>query len=372
MDMKTALLHYWLTNMRGGEKVLAELCRLFPDAHVYTHACIPSQISPDITAHPIHESLISRLPFGRSACRRYLPLMPYAAKKFDFQDCNLLISSESGPIKGVKKPAGACHVCYCHTPMRYLWDLHDFYYDKAGVVGKLAMRLFTGSLRRADLESAEEVDCFIANSRFVAERIKRVYGRPSTVIHPPVDTEYFGAVPRRNEDYYLYAGSLNAYKRPDLAIEACLKLGRKLVVVGEGAEKEALEKLAGGSALIRLIGRCPDEELRNWYTGARALLFPGVEDFGIIPVEAQAAGLPVIALGEGGALETVEHGRTGLLFNEESIAGLTGAMEEFESRSWEPETCRRHAARFAPERFRSEFRSFLAAKGFPIPEAAAE
>ena len=265
--------------------------------------------------------------------------MPLATRRIALDGYDLIVSSESGPIKGIRKPKGARHVCYCHTPMRYLWDLHDEYYRDAGPLGKLAMRLFTPYLRREDLKSAESVDTFVANSAFVADRIKRIYGRDSTVVYPPVDVEFFGECDRIPGDYYLFAGAPVKYKRLDLARAACARLGRHLVV-------------AGGGEFTR-------EDMRAAYAGARALLFPGMEDFGIVPVEAQAAGTPVIAYGVGGARETVVSGETGLFFAEQTVDSLCAAIEEFESHTWAPERCRAQAARFAPSVFSRSMNTVL-------------
>ena len=333
--MKTALLHYWLTNVRGGEKVLAALGKMFPEADIFTHAYLPSSVS-FLKSRRVHESFIASLPFGRRHPQAYLPLMPMAARTLKLDGYDLIVSSESGPIKGVRKPKGARHVCYCHTPMRYLWDMHDDYYRDADPCGKLAMKLFTQYLRKEDLRSAESVDQFVANSHFVAERIKRIYGRDSVVVHPPVDVDFFSAPIKQSSNqsikqspYYLFAGANVKYKRLDLAEAACRRMGRKLVV-------------AKGVS---------DEELRALYAGAKALLFPGIEDFGIVPVEAQAAGTPVIAFGRGGALETVVDGQTGIFFREQSVEALCQAIEIFESRNMNPDACMKNAMRFSRDAF---------------------
>lgn len=289
--------------------------------------------------HLVTESFIARLPFGRRKPQAYLPLMPMASRSLGLDGYDLIVSSESGPIKGIRKPKGARHVCYCHTPMRYLWDMHDEYYRSAGLAGKLSMKLFTSYLRREDLKSAESVDEFVANSAFVAERIKRIYGRDSVVVHPPVDVEFFSAAERTSGGYYLFVGAPVAYKRLDLARAACAKMGRELVVAG------------GGIAT--------DEELRGLYAGAKALLFPGLEDFGIVPVEAQAAGCPVIAYGAGGALETVVEGRTGMFFKEQTVESLCAAIEEFESREIAAVACRENARRFAKSVFIDKMNGLL-------------
>lgn len=342
--MKSALLHYWLTNVRGGEKVLAALARLLPDADIFSHAYLPQCMEGLFDGRRVKETFVSRLPLGRAHPQMYLPLMPLASKSLKLDDYDLVVSSESGPIKGIRRRAGQRHICYCHTPMRYLWDCWDEYYRDSGLVGKVAMRLFTPGLRRADLRSAEAVDVFVANSAFVAERIRRIYGRDAIVVHPPVDVAFFSSSAESASDaraqaepYYLYAGATVKYKRLDLAQEACRRLGRRLVV-------------AAGVT---------NEELRSLYANARALLFPGIEDFGIVPVEAQAAGTPVIAFGRGGALETVIDGESGLFFNEQTVEALAGAIEEFESRTWSREACRKSAARFAPDVFDAAMRNIL-------------
>ena len=342
--MKSALLHYWLTNVRGGEKVLAALGEMLPEADIFTHAYRPERFGEPsrerLWGHCVTESFIACLPLGRRHPQAYLPLFPSASRSLKLDGYELVVSSESGPIKGIRKPKGARHVCYCHTPMRYLWDMHDEYYRSAGISGKLAMKLFTPYLRREDLRSAESVDEFVANSAFVAERIKRIYGRKSAVVHPPVDVDFFSAAPAAGRgDYYLFVGAPVAYKRLDLAEEACRRMGRRLVVAGGGA--------------------ATDDDLRNLYAGAKALLFPGLEDFGIVPVEAQAAGCPVIAYGAGGALETVVGGRTGMFFKEQTVESLCAAIEEFESRKFASDACRENARQFAKSVFIDKMKAVL-------------
>jgi glycosyltransferase involved in cell wall biosynthesis len=375
--MKTALLHYWLTNMRGGEKVLAALGEMLPEADIFTHAFGQGMREEGEVrrekgrglcwkGHGVKESFIARLPLGRKHPQAYLPLMPVATRSLDLNGYDLIVSSESGPIKGVRKPAAARHICYCHTPMRYVWDMYDDYYRSAGVGGKVAMKLFTPYMRREDLKSAESVDTFVANSAFVADRIKRIYGRDSVVVHPPVDIEFFaeaGALPQsfpfEPKSYYLYAGELRDYKRPDLAVEACLKMGRKLVVIGNGKMRNALARRASGRGDIVFLGRVSDDELRGVYSNAKALLFPGMEDFGIVPVEAQASGVPVIAFGKGGALETVVDGRTGTFFREATPDSLCDAIMDFEKNHWDEECCRFNAKRFSKENFLMRMQAIL-------------
>ena len=361
--MKTALLHYWLTNVRGGEKVLAALGNMLPEADIFTHAYLPRYFGErsrgSLWGHRVRESFIACLPFGRRHPQAYLPLLPSASRSLKLDGYDLIVSSESGPIKGIIKPPKARHICYCHTPMRYLWDMHDDYYRNSGLIGKVAMALFTGYLRKEDLKSAESVDVFVANSVFVAKRIKRIYARGATVVYPPVDVEFYsktaGIAPVNpiysDAPYYLYAGELNAYKRPDLAIAACRRMGRRLVVVGNGKMRESLMRRHGGDGNVFFLGRISDEELRVAYANAKALLFPGVEDFGIVPVEAQAAGTPVVAFGEGGVLETVLPGKTGIFFTRPTIDSLCRAIEEFEGSAWNSADCKAQALRFAPSSF---------------------
>lgn len=364
--MKTALLHYWLTNLRGGEKVLLALREMFPAADVFTHA-----ISAELRGRfpgKVTESFIASLPLGRRLPQGYLPLMPLANRRFRLDGYDLILSSESGPVKGIRKPKDARHVCYCHTPMRYVWDMYGDYYARAGFGGKLAMKVWTPYLRAADLKSAESVDAFVANSAFVAARIRRIYGRDATVVPPPVDVEFFSAAvpydrpPPVAAPYYLLAGELVAYKRPDLALAACVKMNRPVVVVGRGGLCAELARTYAANPCVTFLGRVSDDALRAIYAHARALLFPGCEDFGIVPVEAQAAGTPVVAYGRGGARETVVEGETGLFFDEQTVDSLCGALEAFEARNWSAAACRANAANFSRARFFAGMRAVLGAR----------
>lgn len=335
--MKTALLHYWLTSLRGGEKVLAALSELCPDADIFTHAFGRGLRGID-WGNGVQESFIASLPFARKFPQAYLPLMPLASRNLDLSKYELIISSESGPIKGITKRRDQRHICYCHTPMRYVWDMYEDYYRDANVLGKIAMKMFTPYMRKEDLKSAESVDSFVANSCFVSNRIRRIYGRDSVVVNPPVDVDFFKG-DYEKKDYYLYSGAKVKYKRLDLAEAACKRMGKKLVVVGGGKTSAA--------------------DLRKAYGEAKALLFPGLEDFGIVPVEAQAAGTPVIAFGEGGALETIKEGVSGLFFKEQTVESLCAAIEEFEGRSWDKMKCRENAEQFRKERFLEKMREVI-------------
>lgn len=355
--MKTALLHYWLTNIRGGEKVLAEFCRMFPDADIFTHAYNRARMGEPFASHRVVETGIARLPGARNSCQKYLPLMPSALKSLNLDGCDLILSSESGPVKGIRKPSAATHICYCHTPMRYLWDMYDDYYRATGPLGKIAMTLFKRYLRNYDRKSADSVDHFIANSRFVAERIKRIYGRDSTVVHPPAEVAFFRDGSYQKKGYFLFVGQLIGYKRPDLALAACRRLNRRLVIAGDGPMKDRLAAQAEKET-VTFAGRAEGESLRRLYAEADALIFPGIEDFGIVPVEAQAAGTPVIALGKGGALETVT-AETGVFFAEPTVDDLCGALEEFASRTFDSAVLKRHAETFSVENFHRNMKQFL-------------
>jgi glycosyltransferase involved in cell wall biosynthesis len=327
--MKTAIVHYWLISMRGGEKVVEALLEMFPEADIYTHVYNPQAVSPLISSRRVFTSRINRLPLAKKLYQLYMPLMPKALLDFNLQGYDLVISSESGPAKGVVSHPNAYHICYCHTPMRYLWDMYHDYFNKSSLPIRYFMKRLIPGLRLWDEVSANLVDCFIANSSYVAKRIMRYYNRQSVVIHPPVNIEKCLAVERDPKDFYLFFGQLTGYKRADIAIEACIKSGRKLVIAGAGAQKKDIKKHEK-SALVRYIGRVTDEEAVVLFSQAKALLYPGIEDFGIIPVEAQAAGCPVIAYRDGGALETVKENVTGVFFNKQTAESLMSAIDYFE------------------------------------------
>jgi glycosyltransferase involved in cell wall biosynthesis len=329
MEMKTAIVHYWLVNMRGGEKVIEALLEMFPQADIFTHVYNPKAVSSIIKNRRVFTSRINRLPFAKKLYQLYMPLMPDALMDFNLQDYDLVISSESGPAKGVVPNPDAYHICYCHSPMRYLWDMYHEYFRKTNPFVRLFMKRLIPLLRLKDAVCANLVDFFIANSGYVAKRVRRCYNREAAVIHPPVDIEKFLSVERKPADYYLFFGQLAGYKRADLAIEACVKSGRKLIVAGAGADKKTRKKYEK-TGLVTFKGRVCDEEIAQLYASAKALLFPGIEDFGIIPVEANAAGCPVIAYRGGGALETVKENVTGLFFDEQTPQSLIGAMDNFE------------------------------------------
>ena len=351
--MKVALIHYWLVTMRGGEKVLEALCELFPGADIFTHSHDPGSISSTINAHDIKTTFIGSLPFSNRLYKSYLPLMPLALEQLDLRDYDLIISSESGPAKGVVAPASAVHLCYCHSPMRYIWNMYNEYRERSGLIKRAAMPAIAHYLRLWDVTAAARVDQYVANSHTVAARIRRYYGRDADVINPPVDIKAFEVVPdAERSDYFLMAGELVAYKRPELAVRAFNRLQAKLVVIGGGEMLERVRQLAGPT--ITVMGSQPFAVLRHHYSRCQALIFPGEEDFGIVPVEAMASGRPVIAYGRGGATESVIPGVTGVFFSEQSVEAILDAVRRFERTRFEPKQIAAYAARFGISRFKIE------------------
>lgn len=350
--MKVAIVHYWLVTMRGGEKVLEELCKLFPQADIFTNVYDESKISDTIKSHKIYTTKINKWPMAKKLYQKYMPFMPKALMDLDLTGYDLVISSESGPAKGVVPSPNAFHLCYCHTPMRYLWDMYHEYFRKSNPIVKFFMKNMIPSLRLWDVMSSNLVDCFVANSHYVQARIKRYYNRDAKVIFPPCDIEKYVNNQRNPKDFYLFFGQLVGYKRADLAIEACIKSGRKLVVIGDGKSKEA-QKYAN-TGLITFTGRVSDEEVAKYLSEAKALIFPGIEDFGIIPVEANAAGCPVLAYKEGGAIDSIKENETGLFFEEqtaESIIECMNKFEQLESSFTNREVFTNHVKQFSKEEF---------------------
>ncbi len=357
--VKIALVHDWLTGMRGGEKVLEVLCELFPDAPLYTLLHTKGAMSGRIEAMDIRTSFMQSLPFIHTKYRQYLPLMPAAVNSFDFSDYDLLLSTSSAVAKGAKPAKGALHICYCHSPMRYIWDQYDDYFGsgRAGLFTSTTMRAIVPYLRRWDVRTSSRVTHFIANSRNVAERIQRLYGRTADVLYAPVDTEKF-PLSKSTEGYFLIVSALVPYKKVELAIQVFNDSGRKLIIIGKGPEQKALQSIARGN--IEFFGWQSDEALAKYYAGCRALIFPGVEDFGIVPLEAMACGKPVLAFAKGGALETViGKGRnaTGIFFQEQTAESLRDALEVFENRQFNPEAIREHALLFDRAVFKKKLRS---------------
>lgn len=356
--MRVAIIHYWLVGMRGGEKVLEALCNIYPCADIYTHVYDIAAISDVIRKHKVHTTFIDGLPYSKKMYKKYLPLMPMALEQIDLNEYDLVISSESGPAKGVIPTSTAVHVCYCHSPMRYIWNMYNRYYDSSGLMTRLMMPPLAHYLRTWDVATANRVDDFAANSATVAQRIKSYYRRDAEVIHPPVDTAAFRPVAASElGDYHLMVGELVGYKRPDLAVEAFNRMKAKLVVIGGGEMLDHLRKIAGPT--VTILGPQPFDVLKHHYARCKALIFPGEEDFGIVPVEAMASGRPVIAFGRGGATETVVRDRTGVFFGTQTVEALIDAVERLERIDFDPADAVARAGEFRTEIFMEKFKSFV-------------
>lgn len=341
---RIAVFHDNFAQMGGAEKVAEEIYNLLPGASLHSTVAVPEILSRGLQQAMIKTSWMQHLPGLRRHFRHYFLFYPFAVETVDLSGYDLIVSSCFGYAKGIRKRKDAIHVCYCHTPMRWVWRYED-YSERAGFGGlsRRLLPLLLSVLKRWDLRAARRPDFFIANSETVAKRIKTFYGRDSIVIPPPIDVSRFQPDPLQ-EDYYLVLSRLVPYKRIDLAVEACTKLNRKLLVIGDGPDRARLEKIAGPS--IRFLGRQTDEAVARHAARCRALLFPGEEDFGMTPLEVNAAGRPVIAFRAGGALETVIEGRTGVFFDRPEAASLTQAIKDFESYSWNADELRAHAAKF--------------------------
>jgi glycosyltransferase involved in cell wall biosynthesis len=363
-EPRVVLVHDWLTGMRGGEKVLEVMCRRWPDAPLFTLLHRRGCASPAIERLKPRTSFLQFFPQVHRYYRYLLPLMPLAAR-WRLPECDLVFSSSHCVAKAAQPPAGAPHVCYCHTPMRYAWHMKSAYFGrsagwKTGILDGLLARL-----REWDRHTADRVTHFIANSRVVQQRIRDCYGRPSTVIYPPVDTDFYTPAPVPREDSYLVLSAFAPYKRLDLALAACNRLRRRLVVIGTGQDEKRLRALAGPT--IQFLGWQPDHVIRDYLRRCRALLFPGEEDFGIVPVEAQACGTPVIGFAHGGATETVvplgasAQEPTGIWFEEQTADCLIAGLERFESHAqrFNPVAARRQALKFNQHRFETEIFTFL-------------
>lgn len=357
--MKVAIVHYWFIAKRGGEKVIDAFAEMFPDADIFTHVVDPEKLSPTLAHRTIKTTFVAKLPFARRFYQKYLPFMPMALEQLDLSEYDLVISSESGPAKGVIPSPDALHICYCHSPMRYIWNMYTQYWRNAGFLTRLLMPPLTHRIRMWDVTTAARVDVFAANSSNVARRIRKYYRRDSVVICPPVDVKAFEPVGESElGDYYLMVGELVRYKRPDLAVEAFNASGRRLVVIGGGELESELRRMAKPN--VSILGEQPFDALRHHYARCKALIFPGEEDFGIVPLEAMASGRPVIAFGKGGALETVVEGETGVFFDEQSVEAINAAVEALERTPLAPEDCVKRARSFSKERFQKEIADLIA------------
>jgi glycosyltransferase involved in cell wall biosynthesis len=365
--LRVALIHDWLTGMRGGEKALEVFCEIFPDADLFTLVHLPGTTSPIIERRLVKRSAIQWLPFAGKLYRQYLPLFPIAVEQFDLDGYELVISTSHCAAKSVVVTGRARHLCYCLTPMRYAWDQFDAYFgpERVGKLGNLMLRPMLASLARWDRATEGRVHRYLAISQYVARRIALYYNRQSTLVYPPVDTEFYvpgpdtpgGASQAGQPPRFLVVSALVPYKRVDLAMMAARQAGFGLTVVGGGPERANLERLAGDG--IELVGKRTDEEIRELYQSSVAAILPGEEDFGIVPVEAQACGRPVVALGRGGALDTVIDGQTGVLVGDPSVESLAAGLKRAASLAWDPAHIRRHAERFSRARFVAEIHDIV-------------
>ncbi len=361
--MKTAVVHDWLTTYAGAERVLEQILLLYPEADLYSLVnLLPEDERGFILNKEVRTSFIQKLPFVRKKYRGYLPFMPLAIEQFDLSGYDVIISSSHAVAKGVLTHSNQLHICYCHTPIRYAWDLYNQYLRESGLErglkGKIA-KLILHYIRMWDSTTANRVDSFIANSRYIARRIKKIYGRDSTVVYPPVDVERFGLCTLK-EDFYLTASRMVPYKKIDLIVEAFSGMpDKRLVVIGDGPDFEKIRSRA--AANVELLGHQPAGVLRDYMQRAKAFVFAAEEDFGITPVEAQACGTPVVAYGRGGVLETVVEGRTGVFFREQTGDSLKAAVERFEEirADLDCNEIRRNAERFGIDRFKREFKALV-------------
>lgn len=354
---KIALVHDYFVQMGGAERVAEAMHDSFPSAPVYTTVALPKSLPGGLRSADIRTSPMQHLPSIERRFRHYFMLYPFAVENFDLSEYDLIFSSSSGYAKGVRRRRNAVHVCYCHTPMRWVWR-YDDYVAREGFGGtvRAALPSLLWGLRKWDLRASRQPNYYIANSRLVAQRIKKIYGREAFVIPPPIDVQRFEMA---NEvgDYYLVLSRLMPYKRIDLAIEACKRANRRLIVIGDGPDRERLEKLADDR--IEFLGRQPDSIVNYYAARCRALLFPGEEDFGMAPLEVNAAGRPVIAFRGGGAVETVVEGVTGVFFDQQNSLSLAQAIEEFEGLKWRQEDLRHHAEKFDRNVFAFRVLQFL-------------
>ncbi len=356
--MKFALAHHWLTSYRGGERVLEQMAALYSGD---IHTLVKDQRAeiPGLAGRTVHTSCLQSLPKATSLYRHLLPLHPWAIQTMQVApDVDVLLSSDASLIKGIRTPSSIKHICYCHSPPRYLWEMSADY-KKTSLAARIALDRFSPKLRNWDYEAAQRVTHFIANSQFVADRIRKYYDRDSTVIFPPVAVDAFNHE-RPRESFYLVISELVPYKRIDLAVSAFNRLGRRLVIIGDGPERSRLESSANPN--IEFLGRRKFMDLKAHLEVAKAFIFPGIEDFGITPVEAQAAGCPVIAFRAGGALETVIDSQTGLFFDEQTDESLIAAVEAFDTGIYTPQVCKNSSLRFSAARFRREYHSFVDSK----------
>ena len=357
--MKLALVHDWLTGMRGGEKALEVVCERFPEAELFTLLHVRGSVSPIIERRPIHTSFVQTLPGAARFYRNYLPLFPAAIQRFSFDRFDRVLSLSHCVAKSAVTPRGVPHLCYCFTPMRYAWDQFDAYFgtDRIGRAGSAVMRPVMARMARWDRDTADRPDRYVAISHYVAGRIGRYYNRVASVVYPPVDTDFYRPDDTAPEPFALIVSALVPYKRIELAIDACERAGVPLKIVGDGPERASLERHADGRA--NFLGRLSNEDVRSLYRRARVVLLPGEEDFGIVPLEAHACGRPVVALKRGGTLETVVPGTTGVLVEDMSVEAFAEGIVEANNAHFDQGVIRAHAETFGRERFGDQIEALV-------------
>ena len=356
--MKVAIVHDYLNQQGGAERVVATLHRMYPDAPIFTTIYDAELMGEPFASADVRVSWMQHLPGWRKHFKAYLPLYPFAVRSFDLRGFDLVISSSSAFAKGIRVPKDTVHVCYCYSPMRFAWTFDDYVRRSSlSVFSRAAANMIMGPMRRWDVASSRHVGRFIAISNEIARRIRQTYDRDSDVIFPPVEVDRFRPSPEQG-DYFLVVARLNAYKRMDLAVEACTARSLPLMVVGDGPERRQLQEMAGPT--VRFLGRLPDAEVTDLFARCRALILPGAEDFGLTPVEANAAGRPVVAFAQGGALDTVRDGETGVLFHDPTSASLEEALVTVSERAWDPNLLRAHAETFSESAFAIRFRDAVA------------
>lgn len=353
-NIKVAIVHDWLVTYGGAERVVETFLEIFPEADIYTLVYDEKKMGKIFPKEKVKTSFIQKFPKATKIYTKLLPLMPYAFEKFNLNKYDLVISSSSCCAKGIIVSPNTKHIAYIHSPMRYAWDLFYEYENRSGFLTKVFMNIFMKNIRIWDVVSSQRIDGIIANSNYIAKRIKKYWNLDSKVIYPPVEVERLEPNYKDSEEFYVSFSRFVPYKRIDLAIEACMKLDRKLVVIGDGEERKKLEKLADNNKNIIFTGRISDEEVKDYLQRCKALIFCAEEDFGIIPIECQTCGRPVIAFGKGGALETILNKKTGIFFKKQEIESLIESILEFEKLKFDTKVIYGNAQKFSKERFKNE------------------
>ena len=358
-NIKVAIVHDWLVTYGGAERVVETFLEIFPEADMYTLVYDEKKMGKIFPKEKVKTSFIQKFPKSTKIYTKLLPLMPYAFEEFDLNSYDLVISSSTCCAKGVITNPSTLHISYINSPMRYAWDLYHDFKKRSGKITRLFMSIFRKNLRVWDIVSSQRIDKIIADSHNIAKRIRKYWNLDSEVIYPPVEVERLEPNYKEPEEFYVSFSRFVPYKRIDLAIEACIKLDRKLVIIGDGEERKKLEKLADNNKNIIFTGRISDEEVKSYLQRCKALIFCAEEDFGIIPLECQACGRPVIAFGKGGALETILNKETGIFFKKQEVESLIESILEFEKLKFDTEIIYNHAQKFSKERFKKEILNLI-------------